>query len=101
MQNLIIDHSHRVWTSKKHELDRPVKYPLRLSSTLTGKTVICDNEEALLGALQRHVDAVPHCFTTAQEVLVWLTQPDSPPRDAVSKHDAKVRQMIDPGCIYL
>jgi len=101
MQNLTIDRQCRVFTSKGHELDQRAKLPLRIFSPVTGATLIVRDREALAAFLQDHIDAVGSCFTSVAALLEWMLEEDVQIRVAVSQHDAKVRQMIDPACIYL
>ena len=100
MQNLTIDRQCRVFGSKGHELDQRAKFPLRIYS-VAGGTAICKDREALAAFLKEHIDAIPRCFYTVEEILEWLTHSDQPLRDAISRHDVKVRQMLDESCIFL
>ncbi len=101
MMNLTITRDCRIFTSKGHELDQKVRFPLRVHSPVHGRTAICKDREALAAFLKAHIDAIPRCFYTVEELLGWMLEEDAQIRVAVSRHDVKVRQMLDESCIFL
>ena len=91
MQNLTLTRDCRIFTSKGHELSERAKLPLRIFSPVTGATLIVRDREALAAFLQDHIDAIPRCFVTVQEVLDWMLAPDVPVWTRQSKHADAVR----------
>lgn len=91
MQNLTVMCSCKVLTSKGHELDQKVRFPARVHSPVTGKTAICKDGETLAAFLQDHIDAIPRCYVTVEELLEWMLAADVPVWTRQSKHADAVR----------